>query len=520
MRAADEAALAAAITALSDDIQRDRWYADPVAWAHDVLGVHLWSKQREIAACVAGPERHVAVQSAAGIGKTYLAAILALWFGCTRPTGKTKIMTTAPTADQVGLLLWGEIRKQHDAANLPGKVLLNNRWTTDDGRYVTGYGRKPPDHSGSAFQGEHEEHMLIIVDEAGGIPAKMWADIIAQSTGEDVTVLAIGNPDDSSSTFHDMCTRADAGWHVIKVSCFDTPNFTDETVPDAVAKVLPSRAYVEDARAAWGDTNPYYKAKVLGEWAESEEGLIPLGWITQAVRRWQTWAGDPSSERAIELTSGRTIFGVDVARFGADRTVFATRKGSVVQALEDHAGKDNVEVADLVEAKLTASPQSLAIVDSDGLGAGVVDILRHRGWSVVAFAGGEGTKRRDSSGGLRFAQVRSAAWYHVRELLNPALGSSICLPDHPRLQAELASPRWPEAVINNVVQVERKDHIRKRLGRSTDFADAVVMSFWTSSPPEKEDERHIAPGHKTAHEYEEAPTFDRPSGWSGGFNWN
>jgi hypothetical protein len=448
---------------------------------------------------------------------SFLAAVLALWFGSVHPANDTKVVTTAPSADQVSLILWGEIRKHHDAARLAGRVLMNNRWMAPDDQYVIGFGRKPPDYARSAFQGAHAAHMLIIVDEAGGIAEHMWANIRAIATGADVTILAIGNPDDASSLFHEMCTDPGVGWHVIKVSVFDTPNFTGETVPDEVATALPSRESVEMARLTWGEHNPYYQAKILGEWGDAEDGLIPLAWLTQAVARWRDWH---ETERERE-PPGRRIFGVDVARFGTDKTVIAARQGEVVYGLETFAGLDNVEVADLVERRLLESPGSTAVVDADGLGGGVVDVLRHRGRPVVAFSAGAGTRRRDATGTQRFMHVRSAAWWHLRELLNPALGSSICLPDHPKLIAELAAPKWPEDA-GNVIQIERKDHIRKRLGRSTDHADAVVQAFWVESPPEHENPvtYPLRPAYAT---YESAAGFEAPAGMfaaDGGIDWS
>lgn len=488
------------------DADRHAIYAaDPVAWARDILGVHLWSKQAEIARAVVD-NRQVAVQSAAGIGKSFLAAVLALWFGSVHIPNETKIVTTAPSADQVSLILWGEIRKHHDVGQLPGRVLLNNRWMAPDDKYVLGFGRKPPDYARSAFQGSHATHMLIIVDEAGGIAENMWANIRAIATGKDVTILAIGNPDDSSSLFHEMCIDPDSGWHVIKVSAFDTPNFTDEDVPDAVAEALPSLESVELARRTWGEHNPYYLAKILGEWGDAEDGLIPLAWLTKAVARWRAYFETPHDRDPI----GRCVFGVDVARFGDDKTVVAKRIGEVVYGLEVFSGLDNVEVADLVETRLLDVPGSVSIVDADGLGAGVVDVLRHRGRPVVAFSAGAGTKRRDATGTQRFTQVRSAAWWHMRELLNPALGSSICLPDHPKLIAELASVKWPEDP-GNIIQVERKADIRKRLGRSTDHADAVIQAFWLESPPEHEDPVEII-RQPTVTPYVSAAGFDMPDG--------
>lgn len=504
-----------AVEAADAAARHARYAADPVAWARDVLGVHLWSKQAEIARAVV-EHRQVAVQSAAGVGKSFLAAILALWFGSVHHPNDTKIVTTAPSADQVSLILWSEIRKHHEVGKLQGRVLLNNRWMAPDDQYVVGFGRKPPDYSTSAFQGSHAEHMLIIVDEAGGIAENMWANIRAIATGADVTTLAIGNPDDASSMFHGMCTQPDSGWHVVKVSAFDTPNFTDEEVPDDVAAALPSRESVELALATWGESNPYYLAKILGEWGDTEDGLIPLAWITQAVARWRLYHETPHQSEP----PGRHVFGVDVARYGTDATVIAHRQGEVVYGLDTYRGKDNVEVADIVEAHLLDRAGSVAVVDADGLGGGVVDVLRHRGRNVSAFSAGAGTRRRDATGTQRFTQVRSAAWWHMRELLNPALGSSICLPDHPTLCAELAAPKWPDDA-GNAIQVERKVDVRKRLGRSTDHADAVIQAFWVESPPEHEDEppRIVAPALAT---YEATAGFEMPAGLlssSGSIDW-
>lgn len=502
-------AFGVAIDALESDATHARHTTDPVSWAKEVLGVHLWSKQRDIARSVV-ENRQTVVQSAAGIGKSYLASVLALWFGSVHPQYETKIVTTAPSADQVSLILWAEIRKHHERAGLPGNILLNDRWVTPNGKHVIGYGRKPPDYSTSAFQGAHATNMLIIADEAGGLNPAMWANITAIATGSNVHILAIGNPDDNSSEFAKMC-QPGSGWNHFKVSTFDTPKFTGEEVPTVVWDAMPDPAFVEKARNSWGEQNPYYQAKVLGEFADADTGLIPLSWITQACQRYRDFFESYDPYRSL---SGRTIFGVDVARFGEDKTAIARRQGHVLFGVELHSGKDNVEVANMVGDLLRAYPASVAVVDADGLGAGVVDVLRHRGQNVRAYSGGKGTRRRDSTGTQRFTKVRSAAWYHLRELLNPALGASVCLPEDANLIAELVAMRWPDDN-GNLIQLERKDKIRKRLGRSTDSADAVVQAFWTDAPPE-----HELPSNRPvpqAAAYADAVEFEPPvAGWDGG----
>lgn len=513
-------AFEAAIGEIEADAVHRKHRNDPGAWAKDVLGAHLWSKQSEIARSVVD-NRLVAVQSAAGVGKSYLASILALWFGSVYPQWVTKVVTTAPSSNQVTQILWGEIRRHHAQAGLPGRVLGNDEWVSADGKWVTGFGRKPPDYATSVFQGHHAENMLIIADEAGGLDAKMFEDIFAIATGKNVHILAIGNPDDNSSYFAKICAPG-SQWVTHKISVYDTPKFTGEEVPTAVWDAMPDPDSVESMRLEFGEDNPYFKAKVLGEFSDAADGLIPLSWVEAAVQRWNdAMVGyDPDSP-----APGRVIFGVDVARFGKDATAIATRRGAVCVSISTHQGKDNVEVATMVEGLLESEHGSTAVVDVDGLGSGVVDILRHRGRPVIPYSGGEGTRRRTRDGKQRFARVRTAAWYHLRELLNPALGASIALPNDRQLVQEIVAIRWPENPTSNILQIERKDQVRRRLQRSTDRADAVVMAFWFDAAPEIESPRVLPPGYRTPSVFAgwiDAPEFDAPvPGWDGTpFTWD
>ena len=116
-------------------------------------------------------------------------------------------------------MLWEEIRRLHKRGALPGEVQRSDRWLDEQGRLV-GLGRRPPDHAESAFQGIHRQFVLVILDEAGGIPAWLWTAAEAITTGEDCRMVAIGNPDDNSSEFARVCLR-DQGWHTIRISAFD-----------------------------------------------------------------------------------------------------------------------------------------------------------------------------------------------------------------------------------------------------------------------------------------------------------
>lgn len=444
---------------------------DPVGWASHRIGAHLWSKQAEVARSVVENKR-TAVPSAHAQGKSWLASMLACWWVETRPPGEAIVVTTAPTSEQVHSILWEEIRSHHRKHGLIGKAQRSDRWVLDDGTLV-GMGRKPPDHSQSAFQGIHKKYVLVLADEACGIPLHLWEAIEAITTSDFCRILAIGNPDDNSAPFAHMCLQ-DPGWNVIRLSALESPNLTGERVPEYLSELLVSADWVDDKRRRWGENSPLFKAKVEGIFADKEDALIPLSWVTQAQHRWER---HHDIEDSFEVTPhGPVYIGVDVARFGADRTCIATRQGDLIHELERRPPQDTMATAFDVELALRRAPHSHAIVDVIGIGAGVLDKLRQDGYSAYPFNASAGTGKRDMTNTLKFPNLRSAAWWNMRELLDPANDPTLALPPDDELAADLTAPGWRDS--GGKIIIEAKDAQRKSLGRSTDAGDAVVMSCW------------------------------------------
>lgn len=468
----DLAAFTLAIDEIEEDQVSQRWYHDPAAWTTERLGEHVWSKQAEVMRATAAHPL-VAVRSGHGVGKSHLASRLVGWFLDTRPAGHTVVVTTAPTAHQVRAILWRYIEQMWRLHGLRGRVTQAAEWKI--GNELVAYGRKPSDYNESAFQGVHAEHLLVILDEACGIPHQLWVAADSLATSMDSHVLAIGNPDTTSSHFYTVSTT-EAGWHRIKISGLDSPNMTGEPVPDVLSRTLVQRSWIEDKQRRWGERNPLYVAKVLGEFADDEAGLIPLSWVMAAQARWHEW-----HESAVYVAGGeppgRTVLGVDVGGQGEDLTAIATRKGWVIEQVETWQGPDTMGVVSLVGSRLTRVPQGVALIDSIGIGAGVLDRCRQLRYTVRPFVASGATKRRDQTGTQGFLNVRSAAWWNMRELLDPAGGASVALPPDDDLTADLTTPRW-ESRTGGKIYVEPKDDIRKRLNRSTDRGDAVVMAFW------------------------------------------
>ncbi|WP_262402743.1 hypothetical protein [Actinomadura sp. CNU-125] len=207
----------------------DPYRTDPVGWVRDKLGEHLWSKQAEIAQSLV-TNRYTAVQSCHDAGKSFTASRLTAWWLDVHPPGEAFVVTTAPTAAQVSAILWREIGKAHKKGRLFGRITGGTvpEWKLADGEIVA-YGRKPADYDQAAFQGIHARYVLVIVDEACGIPRSLFDAVDALATNEAARVLAIGNPDDPASHFSEIC-RPGSGWNIIRIDGLATPNMTAEAV--------------------------------------------------------------------------------------------------------------------------------------------------------------------------------------------------------------------------------------------------------------------------------------------------
>jgi hypothetical protein len=445
----------------------DPYLTDPVGWSRDRMGMHLWSKQQEIAAAVVA-HRRVAVKSCHAGGKSFLAGGIAQWWVDVHPPGEAFVVSTAPSYPQVHAILWEEIRagaRRASAAGnpLPGRILQSDEWKLDDGTLV-GYGRKPADHDEHGFQGIHRRFVLVVIDEACGVPEQLWTAVEAITTNADCRIIAIGNPDDPNTEFGKVC-KPGSGWHVIRISAFDTPNFTDEPVPDRLRPLLLAPEWVEDKRNRWGETSPRYVAKVLGEFPEiGEDTLISPRWIEAAQNR--------------GLTPGPySVLGVDVARFGSDRTVFALARGPLVRVIADHSKQRTTETTGKVIAAKRAHNIDEVRVDGVGVGSGVVDELLESGHSVVDMQ--SGAAAMDSE---HFANARAEWWWGLRQRFED--GDIDVDPDDDELAAQLGAVKYKYTSRGQVL-IESKDDMRKRGLPSPDRADAVMLAKAHVPPPDE-----------------------------------
>lgn len=455
-----------------------RYYHDPVAFAHDCFhwedGERLTEYQEEVLSSIPAKKK-VVVRSLHGAGKTTTDALAILWFAITRDAAAVdwKCATTAGAWRQLEQYLWPEVRKW--ARKL--------RWER--------LGRPPFNRGellrlnlnlqyGSAFavasdvpaliEGVHADAVLYVFDESKAInPGTFDAAEGAFSGGGEAFALASSTPGEPIGRFWELCSHRPGfeDWHSIHIS-LERATIAGRADPDWVAQ----------RERQWGKSSALYANRVLGEFHSSEEdGVIPLSWVEAAIERWKdTTEALKAGTAHLPLLSA---VGVDVARSGEDKTVLALRYGDRIDELRYSFHEMTNETAGRVGGVLTAHPSAVGIVDTDGLGAGVTDSVRENGHTVVAFHAGAGVDKltRDESGELGFLNVRAAAWWRLRQLLDPKNDSTVELPDDDTLTGDLTAPHW-KVTSKSLIQIESKDDIKKRLRRSTDAADAVVQAFW------------------------------------------
>ena len=426
-----------------------RGQQDPVWWVRTVLGVDPWEKQVAILDSLRDHPR-TAVRSGHGLGKTAVAAMAALHFLFCYPD--SIVISTAPTWPQVENLLWREIRQMHAHARLPlgGKVLttsleLSEKW------YALGLSTNKPER----FQGFHAEHLLLIVDEASGVDQGIFDASEGFLTGPGARVLLIGNPTQVRGEFYEAFRSP--LYRKLALSAFESPNVTAGTL---VRPYLTTPEWIADKRVKWGEGTPLWQARVLGEFPDQGEDMVfPLSWVEQAQQR--------TPQR-----HGPVHFGVDVARFGSDASVLAVRQGDDIVALDQHHQWDTTAVAGWIAAAAKQwHPQSIR-VDSDGLGAGVYDLLKAQGYPVIEIHSGTAAKDPE-----QYLNRRAEWFWGLRERLDPALAPvPLALPCDEDLLAQLTSLHY-KFTARGQVQIESKDDLRKQGLPSPDCADAVCYAY-------------------------------------------
>lgn len=447
-----------------------RWLRNPTGWLINHTTARFWSKQKEIANAVVRHPR-VSVRSAHDTGKSFTAAQMTAWWLSVHPLGSAFVVTTAPTAPQVEVILWREIGKVKRQANLPGRITSGNipKWKSPTDEIIA-YGRKPADlknatEAAQAFQGIHARYILVIMDEACGIPEWLWDAVETIATNEFARVLAIGNPDVPETRF-EKTHLPTSKWHSIKISAFDTPAFTNEDVPAALLTDLVSPNWVNARAEEWGVNSPLYMSKVLAEFPEvSEETLIHPRLIQMAQ----------FNDRSAEALQDPGRFGLDIARSANknENACYRNRAGHLRQEFANYEANTMRTAGRAVRLLNRTGGNAPMIVDTVGVGGGVFDRLKEQNFPVQAFVASEApstiTNRK------RFVNRRSEQWWNFRKQFEQGMIDLPTTEEDSKLISQLMSIRYIIRSDGKIL-VESKEDMEDRGLPSPDRADSAMMA--------------------------------------------
>lgn len=443
------------------------WEQSPLLFVTEALQAtpETWQEQALIAAAT---EPRMAIRSGHGVGKSTFLAWLTLHNHVTRFPAKTG--TTAPTEHQLEDILWAEIGTWFK--RLPGRIREQFRLTHlrlemgghEEESFAAGRVSRP-EHP-EAFAGYHSPNMLLIGDEGSGIPEPTYEVGLGAMSTPGARMALAGNPTKPSGFFFDCFNKARARWWTMRVNSEDYAR---------------ARGHIDDIVALYGKDSNAYRIRVLGEFpTTSDEQVIPLDLIEEAIKR---------DVKPLDLY--RVVWGLDVARFGDDRTALCKRQGNVVmEPLRSWRQKDTMQVAGIIADEYKRVQQvepdllpSEILVDVIGLGAGVVDRLNELGLPVRGINVGESASAND-----RYMRLRDELWFKGREWFQRR---DCKLPDDRGLVAELTAPTYTHSSAGKLI-VESKQDMKDRGMQSPDLADAFLLTLagGLDRRPEEEMDRY------------------------------
>lgn len=382
-------------------------------------------------------------RSGHGTGKTSTLAWLILWGGLCHVD--VKMPTTAPVAAQLINQLIPEVGKWRD--QMYPKFRSHVEVQTQDVKFSNGnkcFARTADKNNTEALAGVHATLVIYIVDEASGVPQQVFDVIEGALTGNYIFVM-FSNPTRTSGTFYDS--------HNSKKEFYKTLHF------DSSRSSNVDKKYVEKMARKYGEDSDVYRVRVKGNFPSADsDALIPIGDIEAAINNSEV------------DSSGPMVWGVDVARYGDDSSVLCKRKGRKVAPLEQRRQLSTMQVASWIagEYKQAKEKPKTIFVDVIGVGAGVYDRLEQLGLPVMPANVSEKSDSDD------IFNKRSEIYSTLRDEFK--LGLSI--PDDEDLVGEISAIKYGFSPTGKL-QVEKKEELKKRLGRSPDKGDALALTYFS-----------------------------------------
>lgn len=318
---------------------------------------------------------------------------------------------------------------------------------------------------GRSLSGLHSPFPFVLLDETGAMPPTVGQKAEQIFTGGtiDGLIAQAGNPTSTSGLLYQTATVLAEMWKIITITA-------DPEDPRRTPRVDIDHA--REQIKLYGRDNPWVMSTILG--------LFPPTSINQLLGPDEVEAAINRHIQIDQYDFSQKRMGVDVARFGDDRTIIFPRQGLVAfRPVEMRNARTQEIAARIMTAKLRWESEVEFVDGTGGYGAGVIDFLLQAGHSPqeIHFSG----KAIDS----RYFNKRSEMWFEMADWVKR--GGS--LPDYPGLKKELSTPTY--TFQNGKLRLEEKDMIKKRLQFSPDIADALALTFALPEAPSSSSFRGI-----------------------------
>jgi hypothetical protein len=400
-----------------------------------------------------------AISSGHGIGKSALISMIIWWALST--CADSKVVITANTEPQLRTKTWPELSKW-------ARMAINSHWFKVLGLSIVA---ADPERAKTwrcdavtwsetnleAFAGLHNQgrRIVLLFDEASGIADKVWETAEGALTDEDTEIvwLAFGNPTQPTGRFFECFGKQRDRWDGRQI---------DSRQVDGTNKAL-----IAQWAEAYGEDSDFFRVRVRGQFPRAGSMQFIASDVVEAARR----------REPVPRLSDAVVIGVDVARFGDDQSVIAIRRGrdARLHSWIKMRGADTMTLAGRVAQLAMEIKADAIMVDGGGVGGGVVDRLRQLNFSVFDVQFGGKPDRTPMADELHhYANKRTEMWGNLRAWL--PFGT---IPDDPDLAADLVGPQYGfgHREGHDVLQLERKEDMKRRGLASPDSADALALTF-------------------------------------------
>lgn len=440
-----------------------RWRKDPAAFVREQFQVKPDAWQLEALEAFASNDplkSRIAMAACVGPGKTCLLAWLGWNFlACYAGEGEhPKGAAVSITSDNLSDNLWAEFSKWRSRSPY---LMAAFEWTKSrifakdhpETWFISA--RSWPktadsEEQGRVLSGLHSKFVLYLIDESGDIPPPVLR--AAEQGLSNCTfgkILQAGNPTSLEGMLYLAVVPQRAQWCVIHIT-------SDPDDPKRTPRV--DAQWAREQIEKYGRDNPWVMSSILGMFPPSSlNTLLGPDEVEAAMKR---------HIQAPDYENSQKRIGVDCARFGDDRTILFPRQGlAAFKPIEMRGARTNDIAARLMALKKEFESEMEFVDDTGGYGAGVIDSYLQAGLCAqpVNFSG----KSIDP----RYFNKRSEMWFEMANWVK----RGGCLPNIPELARELSAPTY--TFQNGKFRLEEKDQIKKRLGFSPDYADALATTF-------------------------------------------